>query len=215
MVKNLPARQETWVWSLGWEDPLEKGKSSHSRILAWRISWTMGSQRVVHDWATFTFPLKCPVLLPCFPDCLTGPPLTVLRIVPSPMHLTEAGRDGWKSACVLLIKLCAIRAVSGPHSSPSLLWRTTLFFAHMFYLAPEQQGWASMSFQKVTFFWFIQTYIQACIRTITQSIECLVILVTHLRLMQDTDFLYFAEIRETYHKALNSVGRQMESGTYH
>ena len=40
MVKNLPAMQETWVQSLGWEDPLEKGVAIHSSILAWRISWT-------------------------------------------------------------------------------------------------------------------------------------------------------------------------------
>ena len=40
MVKNLPAMQETWVRSLGWEDPLEKGMATHSSILAWRISWT-------------------------------------------------------------------------------------------------------------------------------------------------------------------------------
>ena len=39
-VKNLPAMQETWVQSLGWEDPLEKGKATHSSILAWRIPWT-------------------------------------------------------------------------------------------------------------------------------------------------------------------------------
>ena len=39
-VKNLPAMQETWVPSLGWEDPLEKGVATHSSILAWRISWT-------------------------------------------------------------------------------------------------------------------------------------------------------------------------------
>ena len=37
LVKNLPAMQETWVQSLGWEDPLEKGKATHSSILAWRI----------------------------------------------------------------------------------------------------------------------------------------------------------------------------------
>ena len=37
LVKNLPASQETWVQSLGWEDPLEKGKATHSSILAWRI----------------------------------------------------------------------------------------------------------------------------------------------------------------------------------
>ena len=37
MIKNLPAMQENWVQSLGWEDPLEKGTATHSRILAWRI----------------------------------------------------------------------------------------------------------------------------------------------------------------------------------
>ena len=40
MVKNLPATQETWVRSLGLEDPLEKGMATHSSILAWRIPWT-------------------------------------------------------------------------------------------------------------------------------------------------------------------------------
>ena len=56
-VKNLPAMWETWVRSLGWEDPLEEGMVTHSSILAWRIPWTeepgrlqsMGSQRVGHD----------------------------------------------------------------------------------------------------------------------------------------------------------------------
>ena len=43
MVKNLPAMRETWVQSLGWEDPLETGKATHSRILAWRIPWTVYS----------------------------------------------------------------------------------------------------------------------------------------------------------------------------
>ena len=38
--KNLPAVRESWVQSLGWEDPLEKGMATHSRILAWRIPWT-------------------------------------------------------------------------------------------------------------------------------------------------------------------------------
>ena len=41
LVKNLPAMQETWVWFLGWEYPLEKGKATHSRILAWRIPRTV------------------------------------------------------------------------------------------------------------------------------------------------------------------------------
>ena len=57
VVKNLPAMQETWVGSLGWEDPLEKGMATHSSILAWRIPWTeepgglasTGSQRAGHN----------------------------------------------------------------------------------------------------------------------------------------------------------------------
>ena len=39
-VKNLPAMQETWVRSLGWEDPLEKGMATHSSILAWKVPRT-------------------------------------------------------------------------------------------------------------------------------------------------------------------------------
>ena len=42
-VKNLPAMWETWVRSLGWEDPLEKGTTTHSSILAWRIPWMYSS----------------------------------------------------------------------------------------------------------------------------------------------------------------------------
>ena len=43
LVKNLPAMWGTWVRALGWEDPLEKGKATHSGILAWRIPWTVYS----------------------------------------------------------------------------------------------------------------------------------------------------------------------------
>ena len=52
LVKNPPTMRETWVPSLGWENPLEKGNATHSSILAWRIPWTvksMGSQRVGHN----------------------------------------------------------------------------------------------------------------------------------------------------------------------
>ena len=45
MVKNPPAMQETWVRSLGWEDPLEKGTATHSSILAWRIPRDRGAQQ--------------------------------------------------------------------------------------------------------------------------------------------------------------------------
>jgi len=56
-VMNLCAVRETWVRSLSWEDPLQKGKTTHSSILSWRTPWivqSMGSQRVGHDWVIFT-----------------------------------------------------------------------------------------------------------------------------------------------------------------
>ena len=59
MVKNLPAVQETWVQSMGWENPLEKEMATHSTILDWKLPWTeesglqsMGSQRVGHERLT-------------------------------------------------------------------------------------------------------------------------------------------------------------------
>ena len=63
MVKYLPVMLETWIQSLGQEDPLEKGMATHSSIPAWRIPWTeepdrlhsMGSQRVWYDWTTNIF----------------------------------------------------------------------------------------------------------------------------------------------------------------
>ena len=65
-VKNLPAIQETWVQSLGQEDPLEKGMALHSSILAWSIPWreepgrlqSMGLQRLGHNWATEHPPIQ-------------------------------------------------------------------------------------------------------------------------------------------------------------
>ena len=59
-LNRLPAMRETWVWSLGREDPLEKEMATHSSILDWKIPWTeepgglqfMGLQRVRHDWAS-------------------------------------------------------------------------------------------------------------------------------------------------------------------
>ena len=63
MVKNLPAIQETWVQSLGWEDALEEEMATHSSSVAWKTLWTeepgglqsMGSRTVRQDWMTNTF----------------------------------------------------------------------------------------------------------------------------------------------------------------
>ena len=60
MVKNLPTKQDTWVRSLGQEEPLEKGMATHSNILVWEIPWTeepgglqsTGLQAVIHDLVT-------------------------------------------------------------------------------------------------------------------------------------------------------------------
>ena len=59
-LKHLPPAWETWVQSLGWKAPLEKGIATHSCTIAWKIPWmeepsrlhSMGQQRVGHDWAT-------------------------------------------------------------------------------------------------------------------------------------------------------------------
>ena len=75
LVKNLPIMQETWIWSLGWEDPLEKGMATHSSILSWKISWqrileaTVHSvARVGHNWAHFHYVwVKPPELHPPTP----------------------------------------------------------------------------------------------------------------------------------------------------
>ena len=81
-VRNLPAMRETQVWSLGWENPLEKGMALHSSTPAWRIPWTekpgglqsMGSQRVRHDWATsislhFIYGIYIYICWPCKQCC--------------------------------------------------------------------------------------------------------------------------------------------------
>ena len=73
MVRSRPAVRETWVPSLGWEDPLEEGMDTHSSVLVWRIPWSeepgrlqpMGSQRVGHHLATFS---SLHIRHKCFPD---------------------------------------------------------------------------------------------------------------------------------------------------
>ena len=55
LVKNLPAMQETWVRSLGWEDPMEKGKATHSSILAWKIPRVHGVPKIWTRLSDFQF----------------------------------------------------------------------------------------------------------------------------------------------------------------
>ena len=65
MIKDLPVIQETWIRSLGWEDPLEKGQVTHSNNLAWRIpgqrrlaDYSPWGRRVRHDWVTNRYYIK-------------------------------------------------------------------------------------------------------------------------------------------------------------
>ena len=68
---SVQETQETWVWSLGWEDPVEKQMATHSSILAWRVAWAeepggqqfMGSPRVRHDWTTERTGTRDPAVL--------------------------------------------------------------------------------------------------------------------------------------------------------
>ena len=90
-VNNLPAMQETWVWSLGWEDPLEKEMAIHSSILAWKIPWTeepgglqsVGSPRVGH-WMTNTFtfsPFIQPLEMDIWEGCLLLPSTSLSYLI--------------------------------------------------------------------------------------------------------------------------------------
>ena len=73
LVKNLPAMQKTWVWSLGWEDPLEKGKAPHSSILTWRIlqtiPWGHKESDMTH-WLSLTYLLEA---LPMYSTNISTP----------------------------------------------------------------------------------------------------------------------------------------------
>ena len=99
MVKNLPAMPETRVWSLGWEDLLEKGMATQSSISAWRIPWTeepgglqsMGSHRVGHDWVTNTL-IGRALSRASSIHCLVyfQKPAWALRSSPMPFHVTSS-----------------------------------------------------------------------------------------------------------------------------
>ena len=129
VVKNLPAMQETWVWSWGWEDPLKKGMVNHSSILAWRIPWTeepggwqsMELQRIGHNWATNTYVLSNRYLLISLTHWVCGNKLEgSLSSIP---HVWES----WKSP--LSSPLGADKEGRGqkthpPKSSSSLSMRT-------------------------------------------------------------------------------------------
>ena len=133
-VKRLPAMQETWVRSLGQEDPLEKEMATHSSTLAWKITWTekpgrlqsMGSQRVGHDWATslslYTLTNTSGTLLRFHLFLASGTELGTVFVIIStvtpdltlPTHLVDADR---KWGVKVKIAKCRLVGVSTQHPS--------------------------------------------------------------------------------------------------
>ena len=102
-VKNLPAMWETWIWSLGLEDPLEKEMAIHSSILAWIIPWTeepgrlqsMGSQGVGHNWATYRYICSMRLLLSL--DLRHDSPYNDQRYIFNSHHLfTNLAYQSWR-----------------------------------------------------------------------------------------------------------------------
>ena len=93
-LKRLPGMWETWVRSLGREDPLEKEMATHSSTLAWRIPWreepgrlqSMGSQRVRHDWVTSLHFI-----------------VVLFKYVDDPQSISQSPR--WDSICILQVKV--------------------------------------------------------------------------------------------------------------
>ena len=108
-VKNLPAMRETQIWSLGWENPLEKGMVTHSSIPGWRIPWmeepgrlqSTGWQRAGHDWATNTFTYF----------------ILVSTSFQSALHLQDSSMFIYP--CVLVV-----------HSSSVVEWYSTVWIKH-------------------------------------------------------------------------------------
>ena len=102
LVKNPAAIWETWVQSLGWEDPWEKRKATYSSILAWRIPWTvqsMGSQRVGQNSAPFTFTFIISSRQPNPSSLSSGSyPLSPTQLLPSctPFQSKRSSLLAWK-----------------------------------------------------------------------------------------------------------------------
>ena len=85
LVKNTSVMWETWVQSLGWEDPLEKGKAAHSSILAWRIPWIISPWCHEDSVTTEGLPLSLVILIPFTPS--SNPQSSSFFFVVVPLYL--------------------------------------------------------------------------------------------------------------------------------
>ena len=106
-VKHLPAVQETWVRSLGWEGPLENEMATYSSTLAWKIPWTeepgrlqsMGSQRVGHDWATSCSLSLFPLTEPMSGSRVDLQPSAEIALEPTQLSCRGRADNEWPGQC--------------------------------------------------------------------------------------------------------------------
>ena len=133
MVKNLPTMQETHIRSLGWEDALEKGTGTHSRILTWKITWTeepdqlqsMGSRRVGHNLATEPPPNQHLVRI----HCETWPQIHILSVTREFESLANLSCFGQDLALFPLPTICSPVVKTMDHTSSS--WGSPSFPASL------------------------------------------------------------------------------------
>ena len=153
MIKNLPTMQETWIWSLGQEDHLEKGIATHSSIHGWRIPWTeepgglqsMGSQKVRHNWVTNTFtflPLtrKCQF---CDQEEQKGLLSFILSECISHFGLLNKtyeiwGDHTWMLPCCIKYHRCRLKTMSVPLGKFPAGYRISVALSMPYGLCPQQ-----------------------------------------------------------------------------
>ena len=161
-VKNPPAVLETQVWSLGWEDPLDKGIATHSGILAWIIPWTekpgrlqsMRLQRVGHDWAANSQCLSALV-------CKTA---VIIIVLVSLGGCENEGANTWKSLRTvcdmqwILEKFWLLYYCAGLESVAESFWDVVSFESYLYIL--DNNVLSDVSFANI----------------LSQSVACLLIL---------------------------------------
>ena len=148
LVKNPPAMRENWVRPLGWADPLEKGKATCSSVLAWRSPWTvysMGSQRVGHDWVTCTFTVNS-----SFHICILRIVLNTFRVIIRTGKMVVGQLEFYSQCLKPHLQLPAMFLWLPPLSLPDSLVSlflsflfSTLFYFILFYF--RMISWEQMS----------------------------------------------------------------------
>ena len=147
--------RETWVRSLGREDPLEKEMAIHFSILAWRIPWTeepgglqsTGSQRVGHDWATSLY-AKSTCLIACTP---LSPELHIYW--PSPLPLQHFLRAIWNAVSRAIVFILPPKRFHSQLSCCALLKSTCITMICYFYFLPSHvstNSWGYASRKKIS-----------------------------------------------------------------